>query len=250
MKTILALCLSAWLAVPAAAQEKRPLVTVVPFVVLDSRPDCAGKGKIPFRVAFDQKDAKARFGFADQKPPEVCEIVNRRGGDYTKVRVPCSDAVTRPAPNLSLAEFPTKADLTGEVVACLSVDRIAILQASWTLSAETPLGMLTTQGNMSNPGMTVIVTGPQSGFAKSTSWNNRTKYPYVVFMWDGVDTGLQTDAGDAIKISTYHAVLAAEFGGDACTGDACAPTDVDALYMIQSFGELPARNLVDFVEGK
>ena len=51
MRTTLALCLTAGLAHSGRGRADNHLVVVAPFQVLDSRPDCAGPGKIPFQVA-------------------------------------------------------------------------------------------------------------------------------------------------------------------------------------------------------
>ena len=249
MRMILAPCLIAGLALPAGAEADNRLLVVAPFEILENRPDCTGPGKVPFQVAFDLKDAKARFGLVDQKAARTCSIRTRRGSEVQEISIPCPDATEDPSSSAGLDGFPTSVSLSGRIIACMEIGGIAVLDGSWALSASSPMGPVDTRGDLTTSGVAAVLDGPISA-PKETDSTIRPQSAKLTILWDAVDTELVTKTGASIRATSYVVLVPSPEQRKTCWTAGCKSSDFEAGWMLRNYGGRQAYDVFGFVEGK
>jgi hypothetical protein len=250
MKRLLALGLMAGAAVPAAAAGDAPSSAIVPFAVQERVADCTGPGKSAIRVLFDVKGVKARFGTSDKSRVHTCHIKTRRAGEIREIPIPCAeDRAPLAAKAADLDRWPRRADLSGDVVACVGVDSVRLVAGRWAVAADTPGGRVAQQGDLSSAGVTVIYQGPRSGPDEPDAQNFRAMPPVLALVWDRVATGLDSAAGP-VSLSSYLLVSPAVASNDNCAGANCYRFDPTPGAVIQQLGGYNLGQVVVYVDGR
>jgi hypothetical protein len=135
---------------------------VAPFEVLEDYPLCDGAGKIAYRVVFDARQVKARFGIADVEQPTLCSIKQRSGVETREIPIPCPDSEPDYATQALLRDLPRAVDISGEIIGCISTTSHEFVAANWQISAQTSQGPYEDKGDLSSPSLVMSFGGPST----------------------------------------------------------------------------------------
>lgn len=256
MRRLLAAAALTLLPVMAVAAEEQP-VTIAPFEVLESYPGCGGPGKIAYRVAFDEPQAKARFGIAGQRFEAVCKITTRKGSDIVEQTIPCREKITvvDPLVETMIAQLPRSVAISGQVVGCFGLEGHSFITTNWRLSGNSLFGPFQAEGNAASPGASItfyppvsseILQPPEEGsVVPKVSIRDKA---LLAMIFEQIDVGLPTTGIDELRITSYLVVAPEVPQITWCKGNTCRSEAQSASDVMWSFDFDRASKIVRFLE--
>lgn len=229
-------------------------MAIAPIELLDTHPLCAGTGKIAYRVAFEAKQIKARFGILGSEKAGFCSVTVRRGGKSQSIPVNCPDNKTPAMDDARVAQLPEAVDLSRTLVGCLTLDTNVFVQGHWKITADTPFGHVENEGDLAEPSLSIGFAGPVISEQNQISLGG--KPPTIALVFDKMKASFLPKPDvpapeQQFSLSTYLAISAQKHTGEMCsisTPD-CFDVPISAGMIAWRFKGKQFYDVVRYVDG-
>lgn len=224
-------------------------MAIAPLELLETHPLCSGNGKIAYRVAFEAKQIKARFGVLGSEKPGFCSVTVRRGGKSERMPVNCPDNKTPAMDDVRVAQLPEAVDISGSLVGCLGMDTNVFVEGYWKITADTPLGRVENSGDLAEPSLSIGFAGPRISTQNQTFLGG--DQPTIALVFDKVKATFLKPTEQQFSLSTYLAISAQTHIQEMCStaSSDCFDLPLTASMITWAFKGRQFYDVVRYVDG-